>query len=491
MRRDISSHTMPSPVSSTVHDVVIVGGGFSGVCLAYHMLRLAQLGGFARRLSCVLIELRPEIGSGLAYLSNGDRHLLNVPGSKMSISDSQLASFSAWLEQHAPQYSGSSFVPRYYYRRYLQDSLHEAAKNAGPYADFHIVNDEVISLHQEVRSRYEVCLRSGHKLHASAVVLALGNLLDPSLSAGQNGGPPPVLRSPWNLDHYSSLPQAKTVAILGAGLSAVDTVLQAETVGFRGTYTLISRHGLLPRPHPSQAIEVPELLKSWATDLCRSPRTLRRLLQEFRAQLNQGLLWHQVIEALRPHLQHLWAKLEQREKQCFLRYLRPLWEVHRHRSPAESIAVLDGLQKSKRLTLYRGTICKVQAASERVEVLIRERGQSHLSSFRYDAVFSCLGPCSNIAKGHSPLLHQLVSSGLAIPDSLLLGVSTTPSGELYARTNKVQRNLFTLGPLRRGELWETTAVREIRGQAHSLAETILQRLCDNLQENDSVRIQAG
>jgi uncharacterized NAD(P)/FAD-binding protein YdhS len=33
--------------------------------------------------------------------------------------------------------------------------------------------------------------------------------------------------------------------------------------------------------------------------------------------------------------------------------------------------------------------------------------------------------------------------------------------------------LFTLGPLRRGELWETTAVPEIRVQAQLLAKRLV------------------
>jgi uncharacterized NAD(P)/FAD-binding protein YdhS len=36
--------------------------------------------------------------------------------------------------------------------------------------------------------------------------------------------------------------------------------------------------------------------------------------------------------------------------------------------------------------------------------------------------------------------------------------------------------LFTLGNLRRGELWETTAIPELRAQAHAIAERLLREL---------------
>ena len=53
--------------------VIIIGGGASGVLLAYHLLRDKPCD-----LQVTLIEKRPEVGRGIAYLTANPDHLLNV-----------------------------------------------------------------------------------------------------------------------------------------------------------------------------------------------------------------------------------------------------------------------------------------------------------------------------------------------------------------------------------------------------------------------------
>ena len=49
-------------------------------------------------------------------------------------------------------------------------------------------------------------------------------------------------------------------------------------------------------------------------------------------------------------------------------------------------------------------------------------------------------------------------------------------GAFRSRSGAPSRRLFTLGPPRFGELYETTAIPEIREQAHELANTLITRL---------------
>jgi len=49
------------------------------------------------------------------------------------------------------------------------------------------------------------------------------------------------------------------------------------------------------------------------------------------------------------------------------------------------------------------------------------------------------------------------------------GLRTAPDGALLDRRGRADDRLWTLGALRRGELWETTAVRELRDQAAIVA----------------------
>jgi uncharacterized NAD(P)/FAD-binding protein YdhS len=70
--------------------VVIVGGGFSGAMLAVQLLRRAP------ELSVAVIDKGSVPGRGLAYSTEFDCHLLNVPASNMSALPEELDHFLCW-----------------------------------------------------------------------------------------------------------------------------------------------------------------------------------------------------------------------------------------------------------------------------------------------------------------------------------------------------------------------------------------------------------
>jgi uncharacterized NAD(P)/FAD-binding protein YdhS len=68
-----------------------------------------------------------------------------------------------------------------------------------------------------------------------------------------------------------------------------------------------------------------------------------------------------------------------------------------------------------------------------------------------------------------PMLGSLLRGGLASPDELGLGLRTDGDGHLVGADGSVDARLLLVGALRRGDLWETTAVPELRGQAAAAA----------------------
>ena len=66
-----------------------------------------------------------------------------------------------------------------------------------------------------------------------------------------------------------------------------------------------------------------------------------------------------------------------------------------------------------------------------------------------------------------------VSVGLATPDPLHLGLETADDGALVDAAGRPSRIIFAIGPVRKGSLWETTAVPELREQAVALAGRLL------------------
>jgi uncharacterized NAD(P)/FAD-binding protein YdhS len=61
---------------------------------------------------------------------------------------------------------------------------------------------------------------------------------------------------------------------------------------------------------------------------------------------------------------------------------------------------------------------------------------------------------------------------LAVADPLQLGVAARPDGRVLNVHGEVQPGLHAIGSLLRGNLWECTAMPEIRTAAHALAQAL-------------------
>jgi uncharacterized NAD(P)/FAD-binding protein YdhS len=70
-------------------------------------------------------------------------------------------------------------------------------------------------------------------------------------------------------------------------------------------------------------------------------------------------------------------------------------------------------------------------------------------------------------------IAALLGRGLGRPGPHGIGLATRPDG---AVEGPLADRLWTLGAMRRGELWETTAIPEIRLQAKAVAESMRRRV---------------
>jgi glycine/D-amino acid oxidase-like deaminating enzyme len=77
--------------------VAIVGGGAAGALTAVHLLR--EDGGFAD-LEVLIIDRTREFGPGVAYGTEDDLHLLNVPTVRMGGISGRPEHFHEWLREH-------------------------------------------------------------------------------------------------------------------------------------------------------------------------------------------------------------------------------------------------------------------------------------------------------------------------------------------------------------------------------------------------------
>lgn len=152
----------------------------------------------------------------------------------------------------------------------------------------------------------------------------------------------------------------------------------------------------------------------------------------------------------------------------FERELRPYWDVHRHRLAPAVAERVRALSTDGRLAVHSGGVSSVRAgAGGRVRVELGDGGRLDA-----DVVVNATGPLRTLSASSNPLVCRLLASGRARPDGLDIGIATSPDGALVDFEGAVSRRCFTLGPPRRGELLESTAIPEIRQQAAALARLL-------------------
>ena len=107
-----------------------------------------------------------------------------------------------------------------------------------------------------------------------------------------------------------------------------------------------------------------------------------------------------------------------------------------------------------------------------VRIVHRTGGQRTL---KIDRIINCTGIHESYTDNPRPLIQSLVDNGLAQANELGIGFRTDRHGALLNGEMRPSPVFFTLGPPRRGELFETTAVPEIRAQAEVLAAHVLRQ----------------
>jgi len=457
-------------VSVSQFDVLIIGGGFSGTMLAVHVLRNSS------SLSVAIVDRRALPGRGLAYSSPHRFHLLNVPAGEMSAWPDAPNDFLRWARKHYDAaMQARSFPPRSVYGGYVA-SLLETTLADGGCERFQWIQDEALSLHRR-RGKLAVQTKSGPELLARSVVLATGNFPPanprmPGLKASTSS----YFHFPWASEALENLPPAGSVLLLGSGLTSVDLIMALKSKGFRGIIHVLSREGLFPRPRRHVRQD-----ESWALFWNKtSPRTVRGLLRliriQVRAAAEKGIDWRGVIDSLRPVTQDIWRSLPHEEQTRFLRHARAYWDVHRHRVAPEIGDVLADMQSEGQVRLHTGTVARYFEDRDHAEVHYWDRKSRTEKTLHAHRVINCTGSENDCRRIDESFITSLFVQGFARPDPLFLGLDVDQHGALTDYKGMSSHPLFAIGPTRKGCLWETTTVPEIRVQAAVLGE----RLADML-----------
>ena len=120
------------------------------------------------------------------------------------------------------------------------------------------------------------------------------------------------------------------------------------------------------------------------------------------------------------------------------------------------------MQETGQLTIVPGGVRSAISTSRGIDVTLSDR------RLRVGAVINCTGPSADVRRSRDPLVQRLLDNRVAHPGPLFLGFDTDDRG-CMRDTNDA---LWVVGPLRRGQRWESTAIPEIRMQAADLSRSL-------------------
>lgn len=462
LAQDASNLLDRKRAEASVASVAIVGAGFSGTMVAVHLAQMLPPD------ATVLLCERSAFARGAAYATQSPNHFLNVCASGMSAFQDDPSGFARWLETRRDGRGGEiargavgEFASRKLYGEYLADIFDARLHQRSGARLFPYMGEVVDIVPQD--GIFRILFRTGVSVCARSVVLAMGNIPAPPGAFALHH------TNPWLPGATAELRDDMPLLVIGTGLTMIDIALDLDARGFRGGVVALSRHGWLPRRHGRPG--------AWPTPVFTAHERrsivamLRRVRREIAEAARQGGDWRWVIDSLRPITVDLWCGLPMDQRQRFLRHMRTLWDVHRHRVAEPLAERVQTMIAAGTLRIVRGRLERMQEAAGAVDVLYRPYGQTGLRQMRAQRVISAVGT-PQIGGTDSALVASLLMRGLVEPDALSLGFNTDARLRPYDSTGRPLAGVWAIGPLARGALWECTAVPDIRQQAEQVAASI-------------------
>jgi len=438
------------------YDIAIIGGGFSGLAVLANLAKE-----LTRPMRIAVISREPAGVFGPAYSTPRAEHLLNVRASAMGLYADDHGHFLKWAQGAGHDAKPGDYLPRPLYGQYLASILADtkalAAERGIPLDFFQGEVDDVADEDEylEIRSGRDV-------IPARYVVLAIGNSLKAQEDSVQG-----LVNNPWHYD-FAALKGKSSVAIIGSGLTAADTIVSILRSGWQGKMSCFSGTGLLPRAH------VP------AYDATRVPKAdggrflnkrLSQIMREIRKDVKAGAAeWQYVIDSLRPLTQDLWRSLSPTDRARLVEKYFTLWNVHRHRYAASISNEIDAAISSGQLTLEKAKCRDVSPVARGVSIELHTRNAPPRREV-FDIAFNCVGV--NYKIDTNPLLKKMAESGMLKRANNPYGVAASDN---FVAARKMGGMVHVFGTPLFGQLFETTAVPELRAQAAAVAKSIISTL---------------
>lgn len=451
--------------------LAIVGGGFTGAAVAYHLARNNVL------IDIIIFEPRAILGAGLAYDTDDIVYRINVPAGRMTLLPGEDAHFADWLERDGwlardqeAFHGGVAYPPRQVFGRYVEEQLAPFVQSG----QVRHVREKVIGatrthkgwrLKTDADQLYEADLLTVATTHPKP---AIPRELQPV------AGDFRVVTDGLASGVLNSIGPDERVFIIGSGLTAADIVASLDKRGHRGSITLLSRRGQRSRGHAPQAFESEG---DFTTHPSVSALQLLKAVRQAVAKAEtEGRSWHPVLDAVRAQGDTIWNALHPKERQRLVRHLRPFWDAHRFRIAPQIDAVLDRKFADGSLELVKGSLKQVEKVGDGFQVTLLDRRRNRIVTQSPDRIIVTTGPAHGDILRQQSYLGELAEIGQVKLDSAGLGLATSRNGRALDERDHEVETLFVAGPLARGTFGELMGLPQVSDYALFISNQILTHL---------------
>ncbi len=456
--------------------IAIIGGGFTGTMTAVQLIEKS-----VEPIKITLINELKTLNRGIAYNPYSEKHLLNVITGKMGAYPDQPDHFLDWVLEQPQFFSkdrtliSNAFLPRTIYGDYLVAIWEKALKLAATKnIPVQVIHDYVTDLCPE-ENKVKVSIFNNETLEADACLIASGNNIprNPTIKNTSFFNSKNYFQNPWEKASVESIDSHLPVLIIGNGLTMVDTVLGLLEEGFNGEIYSISPNGFNILPHRHNGFKYTKLTEEIKEDDSLFD-LVKKVIKHIKTVREYGVTAEPVIDSLRPHTQRIWKNLSDSEKKLFMSRFRHLWGVARHRIPLHTHDKIQNLRIEGKLHINSGKIIDFTESDKAITLTYFDKKEQITKELKVSRVINCTGPETNLKNLDQSFLKNCLLNGLLTQDNLNLGIKTnTETYQILDSRGIPHKNLFTIGSSLKGELWESTAVNELRVQGKSLAEQLL------------------
>jgi uncharacterized NAD(P)/FAD-binding protein YdhS/folate-dependent phosphoribosylglycinamide formyltransferase PurN len=468
--------------SSPCYDIVIVGGGASGLSVLFQLIERVKEGKLIREV--VLLERRDIPGTGLAYSDSCVGTIVNMHSDTMGVYFDKPRDFTEWRTNLAD----GPFPSREKYGEYLQARLSQAIEQSRLFGlTISVIHQEANEIDRLGDGTVILTLGDGLQLRSQSVILALGNFTAVANAhlIDQSG----FFSNPWPLARLNSIPTDSPVLVVRSRLSAVDVATYLSDNGHKGVITFMSPSGRLPKVQGSSAtykrryalhnlakqVEAdPEesLLQvtsglmeelshatngdwSWILD-DESP--LKQLQKDIQAARDDQVEWQAVLRGTAPVMERYWSCLSPKSQQLFMAKLYSPWMRFRHAMPMQNAQKILKMLQESRLRVVQGD-----------SVYWDDNFKAETSAGRIETqyVIEATGQECHLDRIDSPLIQSALKNKLLKPH---------PGGGIDVDFDNLcaSPGIYSIGSLTRGTHFYVSAIDRIAAHALRVSYAITQ-----------------